>query len=1088
MPYNINAGIRSGSDIVVFVNTPEISSNYQQIGGTLEPNSTYYYKISAIDTQGGETKSSNLSTVNLSYSNQTSILFWPNISGAYTYKGYRSNTGDLNSWDYYDNISNPWIDTNTTSNGSNSEPSNFTNAFINRLSFNETSWLTMSNTIFKLSSTGIDIVGNVTIDGKAFSSQTDISDPDNTLITKKYFEDTVSTSAIGKPSNGTYTNDILLNITENYKIPDAFQSIDLWLKTNLIDTPPAPTLVTVSNDTSTIFINWNNPIRVELGFTDLTVPHIEEIIIQFKPNISSDIPANWNTISTGSDLTDSIEFWVENLASNGLTGTTWKQYGSILSNVAYDFEIYGINDNNSFDLHKLKNGLNFHLTDIIGITDKPTSVYASSITSTSLTLNWTKPNDHDLTTVGIQTSPFIGIYNIDISANTTTSYNGLHADDRTFTTSYIGTANSATSKAISSMKPGHTYDFFVNANNTQNNTGGTLSDGFSDNSILYQATTLEPNKPTALQTSDCNALNSVSTLRSPYHTASSTGAKNLDGSSLTVQNSINGLILRKNNLNDTNLRTTSASNRLNNQISASSDAITAELVAFGGNSSTFLTDTNSSINLAGFGQSSVDGTYNNGAVSLVISDDNDYYSSPSDGFWKKYDSYVKANDVATNYLARSSPYSFKLSYDPNGGSIVQTDTVTFYIDDIETAPVINTPLIYNISNVTEFVSGVSSYKSGAVVSFQFNIENISKYFLRHDLKHASVTIKGNSTAYGTTLNITQASIGSPDFYYDEPTTLYNTSTTKHNTNGLLLIENAGNIQFNTFTTSLTSLSDSKFDENIGIEITAYNLYQNGGTAIIGYPKDVSNNNNIGNFRIDTLSIDTKNLISSNTTVRGQHRKSTSHQSGFTGSIGDTFADENNMTVYDHTDAYPLTSNDELILANGLFRSVSDSGNYYKDYSVFYFDSISPVDYSDIGTGGKRYYSAYYTNVFTSEDDYITLKFIGQSGTWTGSTHSDISLNIKITGSSNNTDCKWMNANAPIEATGIGESNPNTQSNGVSALLLAGDSDNITDSVRKCIQLFPATSQNSKVWVRIGIDGTSDKSFKYIEVRKGKNST
>lgn len=1084
MTYNINAGMRSGSDIVVYVKTPENIQSSQQTGGTLEFNTTYYYKISALDTQGGETKSSELITINLTDSNQSSIISWGNVSGAYTYRGYRSLTGDINSWDYYENISNPWIDINSTVNGSNSQPSNFTNAFINRLSFNETTWLTMSDTIFKLSSTGIDITGNVSINGKAFSYQTETTDPDNTLVTKKYLEDNIGDSIIGLPTNGTYTNDILLNITENYKIPDAFQSIDLWLKEKLIDTPPAPSLVSVSNDTSTIFINWQNPERVELGFTDLTVPHIEEIIVRFKPNASDDIPANWNTVSTGSDLTDSIEFWVENIGSNGLVGTTWKQYGSILSNVPYDFEVYGINDNNSFDLHKLTDGLNYHLTDFIGVPNEPTSLSASSITSTSLNLSWNKPTDHDLNTVGLQTSPFIGIYKIAISATSTTSYNGLNTDDRTLTTTYIGTSNSATSKSITSMKPGHTYDFIVTANNTQNNNEGPLNDGFSANSILYQATTLEPTKPTQLQTSDCNTLNNISTLRNPYNSASSTGAKNLDGTSLTAQSGINGVILRYSNLTDSNLRTTTASNRLNNQESASSDTITAELVAFGGNTSTFLTDTNSTVNLGGFGQSSVDGTYNSGAVSLVISDDNDYYSDPSDGFWKKYDAYVKANDVSVNYLPRSSSYSFKLSYDPVGGSKVQTDTVTFYIDDINSGPTINTPLIFNISNVTDFISGVPTYKSGAVFSVQFNMDNIANYFLRHDLKHADVTIKGNSTAYGSTLSITQASIGSPHFYYDEPGTLYNTATTKHNTNGLILQENPGNIQFNTFTTSLSSLSNSKFDENVGIEVIGYNLYQNGGSAVYGYPRDVTNNNNKGNIRIDTISVDVRDQLLSASSLRGQQRKSTSHQSGFTGVIGDTFPDENNMTVYDHTDAYNLNSNDELILANGLFRTVSDSGLYYKDYSVFYFETISPVDYSSIGTSGKRYFSSYYTNVFDSNSDHVTLKIVDQTGTWSGNTHSDISLNIKITGSSG-TDTVWMNANAAIEGTGIGDSG--SQIEGVTCLLLGGDSDNITSFSRKVCQLHPATV-SANLWVRIGLDQTSNKGFKWIEARKGKDAT
>ncbi len=1088
MSYNISTGVRSVKDIVLFIDTPVIVNDNQLSGGTLEPNTTYYYKVSAFDSQNGETKASTQLNVDLVGNNQTAIISWPNVSGVTSYRGYRSQSGDLNSWDYYDSISNPWIDTNSSSTGSLAQPSNFTNAFINRLSFNETSWLSTGDTIFKLSTTGINISGNIDIDGKATSSLTLASDPDNTLVTKDYLNTVSSNGAnttIGLPTNGTYTTDILLNVTEDNKVPDAFQKIDSWLKTNLIDTPPAPLLLSITNSTESISFNWSNPEQIELGFMNVYVPHIDEIVIGFKPNASSDIPGNWSFINTGSRLTDSAEFWVENLGSNGLVGTTWKQYNSINSNEPYDFEIYATNKNSSFDLHKLRNGLTYHLTDIIGIPDVPTSVSASAITTTSMTLSWTKPADHDLTTAGTQTSPFIGVYKINLSANTTTSYNGVHTDDRTLTTTYNGTSNSAVSKAITSMKPGHTYDFIVTANNTQNNTGGILSDGFSANSTLYQATTIQPSKPTALQTSDCNALNNASTLRSPYHTASSSGAKNLDGTALTAQSGINGLVLRYSNLNDTNLITTTASNRLNNQVIATNEVITAELVAFGGNTSTYLSNSNASVNLAGFGQSSKNGTYTGGSVALELSDDADYYSSPSDGFWKKYDAYVRGTDISANYNAKSSSYSFKLSYDPDGGAQVQTNTVTFYIDNLDNAPIINTPLIYNISNVTDFISGVPTYTNGAVFSYQFNMENISNYFLRYDLKHADITIKGNSTSYSGTTSILQSSIGSPNFYYDEPATLYNTATTKHNTNGLILQENAGNIQFNTFTTALTSAADSKFDENIAIEVTGYNLYQTGSTTT-GYAIDPTDNSSKGNIRIDTLSVDTRDLILSNTTVRGQQRKSTAHQSGFTGSIGDTFPDVNNMTVYDHTDAYPLTDNDEMILANGKFRTVSDTGSYYKDYSVFYFETILPVNYSSIGTSGKRYYSACYTNVFTTQADEVTLKFIGQVGTWTNTTHSDISLNIKITETTNSTDTVWMNCNSAIEATGIGESGSQTE--GVTCLLLGGDSNNITDSVRKVCQLHAATSVNAILWVRIGIDSTSDKGFQYIEARKGKDAT
>ena len=44
-----------------------------------------------------------------------------------------------------------------------------------------------------------------------------------------------------------------------------------WINKYLVDTPPAPTFSSQTNNTIKIVINWINPTRFQLGFMDVLV-------------------------------------------------------------------------------------------------------------------------------------------------------------------------------------------------------------------------------------------------------------------------------------------------------------------------------------------------------------------------------------------------------------------------------------------------------------------------------------------------------------------------------------------------------------------------------------------------------------------------------------------------------------------------------------------------------------------------------------------------------------------------------------------------------------------------------------------------
>ena len=871
---------------------------------------------------------------------------------------------------------------------------------------------------------------------------------------------TIGTPNVSQPdhSNTSYTD--VVGLSSSTTTPNAFALLDIWIRKYLVDTPPAPTFGSSGSDTSKISVAWTVPTQIELAFTNEKIPKITTIKIDYKTNASG----TWsNTINTSSTTANALDIYVEG-SGGSLGGTKWSQYGAIISGTSYDFRVYGENDQSNRSIHYMY--ANNISTASIGVPAAPTSFQTTSTSTTSFGLSWTKPADHDITTGGNQTTPFIKQYKIDFSATSSGRYGGLISDSGNATTSATNSSNSATTKTVSSLNPGTTYNLTVKCKNTQNTAGGSGSDGFGATSSAIAPTTSNPSAPAWLVSGDCDTINNISSLRSPY---SSSGGYLLNGSTSTGSN-----LIRYANLGT--LRTDSAVVRSNNTVSTTATTI-GTAYAYGGLYSDY-NDVGNTVSQAigGFGQSAVNGTDTNGKMSLVISGDEDNYSGSSAGFWKKFTLYGLAVNVSSNYTASINKYSMQLKHDPTGVSAITTTRVDFYIDSLNNSPAASNVMITNTSGTVEHTSGVASLKSGCAFNIQLNVRYIAHNFLEYNRKHATVIIKtsnGGGTTLSGTLTISKKSSdngyvngASNSHYYFDTSDTYTTSTTHHNTSGQELSASSSDryIQFNDFTISLTSSANNRFAEDLGISVVPYNLYGTGSTVTEGGATNPSNNASRGTLRVDTNSITTKTYIDDASAIGGLHVRSG------TGQYASTFG-----ATYDHTiNIASDGSNTEMQLVNGYFYTPSYSSGY-KNYTSFYTHSGSLPDYSGISADSSyRYVTFKYTGRISNASG-CRVVFQNSSG-FSSATPSDIQLCIKIINSgatSNNT--AWLDANSAVSGVGVNSSNKVV--NGTTCLSTSGTYTS-TATTKYCYLENPTTGD---LYVRLGIRNNSSKYIKYIRV-------
>lgn len=678
--------------------------------------------------------------------------------------------------------------------------------------------------------------------------------------------------------------DIGLDLEPVTFMNDAFQLMDNWMKTYLMTTPPAPCFrerASCENDLQTpeyFYVEWDNIPRRCLGFLDVQVPLINEMKIDYVKS-SLNVDCDFSdpsviTVSTGSTTVERFQAFTDTPdgASSGMFGATiWREF-VVEPGVLYDTRIYGVNYNCD---HSLKYLVVKDLCTLsVDVPSEPLnldcSVPVAPTGREQINLSWDKPLDHDIGFPGDNEAPLLEQYAIDYDAISSVRFGGVIT--HSVTNQLTGNIN--TTASITGLNPGTLYQFDVAAKNVLNSFGGPTvgilsgSDGFGVESNTTQCTTLVPDDPPVLSTI---ALNNTGSL------TYAGGACSLDA--LTAYSTVyNWHKLDPTNTDPSKqIRTDDTTINLKNNYKVGTETlITSTIFADSGLSATFTNNT-ASIDLDGFGNDlavTVTNIDSNNITQLVITEDSEFYASPTDfqGFWKDWSGYAVAYDLGVTsediesefyanfervYKLRLAQDHLNAAEDPSYVSNVPSE-LTFVIDDLNVFPGITGCGITDVVNAgVLMVSGVPTFTTDTSFNFQFIETEIAHKFIRPDKCHATYGIYlSDETLVSDLDTVDQGDIGASHKYYVAPgaTTsqqYYETSTTLHNSLGLVLAEDPGDIQFNDFEVSFSNLATNVCNDDVRLRVEGCNLF--GVGEAIDCPFLDTATGEIKLLRIDTCS-------------------------------------------------------------------------------------------------------------------------------------------------------------------------------------------------------------------------------------------
>lgn len=906
-------------------------------------------------------------------------------------------------------------------------------------------------TAFTIDSLGNVITNDLSVSGTAFIP---IGDP--TLTSNSAFPELGETS---------YSTNIGLGLTSSLFIPDALSKIDDWLKTYLIDTPPAVLPGVTSVDNEKIEINWTSTPQLDTGFVDLELPHVTEIKIDYvKTSLNGSL--DWShpstvTIFTGSKLTNKLEAYIigiTNSSSGFLDGTTWKEF-YIESNINYDFRIYADNFNDT----NVNNYTIFQslATTPIGIPNEITNPTLTSTQETSIGISWVKPTEHDDITIGTQIVPFINTYGVTSTATETIRFGGLITNTNSNFT--IGTTldNSDDFINISGLNPGTTYSFDIFSKNT-------INSSFSNFISITLGTSL-PIEPSSLSITSITDILNITSLASPF---SPSGNYSLDG--LTEYDNI----VNYNNIDGTldtlKLQTDLTHMIKNNIIPGTTSSNTGTITAYGG-----LKSTPSSISITsnGFGGSSINGIFSDTDVSLGITNDQDFYINAGvtqQGFWESFQMY--AIGTTANFTPDTDEYTLFVEHNPVGGSLVTTGGVDFVVDNLNANPGISALGISGINTGVTFISGIPLIPQDNNFTFRFNIDEIAGNFLPNDRKHIDYILKtSDNILISDILSITQGDIGVTYKYFNAPILPFEISTTLHNTTGLTLgVSSIGNpresIQFQDFTVSLNTTGQVIFNEDIKIGVTAYNIFGTSNSETSGFIDTLGVSQPI---RIDTLSISKDRADLSISSDYGRRVKSgiTEFPADVNIDFGDDYLNTSDLVIgADYIE--------ELQLVNGIYQGPA-SNDAFKDYTQFYDPDNSAPDYSGVTSVGFRYSTFKYQRGFSGFKNKVKLTIensIGITTDFSKLNSANHRIYIKINDTRSLAPGEYTYATPWLDCSdSIGYLGLFNVVNGTGCL----DTMTSSDSIRNCI--IKNTGSDAEFFVKIGWDNSLDFSFEKIKL-------
>jgi hypothetical protein len=709
---------------------------------------------------------------------------------------------------------------------------------------------------------------------------------------------------------------------------------DSWIEQYLIGSPPEVTFNAPIVTSTDIYISWNYPQQIETNFfSSVYLPAINNIsAVVDNSGATADITVldkNTSYIKKYSDTNTQPPVTVIRLTINPaapatgdvslLNNTQLAAIGPSLVNPddtlgrrVYTYKDTGLGEKlndpkmkvwyQGFLTRTSNTSYSFAVFAAAGVPNEPTSVSGTVDTSTQATVQWTAPSDSD--TSNDPNSAALETY--DLSYNTPGSTNRAYGPLAQAVSTGITVAHPTTSRAITLLHPESAYSVQVRAKNNINVNYGPYSSlaSFTTNPVSA------PNINT-----DMTMFSGLTAYSTPIRLATATGVNIITPVLKYVTNASissaadryimlhNGNTYGKNLLPSTNVATFAALlKKAGTQIGSAS--ITYK--TFTASSPFIETPTN---------------VVNNGiTLSATVNDVYGTTSAANGGFYLRAATQVSAALNTAGIVSSPDLYQFEFSgsrLTANSGTITETaglfNSYSFYYEELPLTPAVNgsPSLIKASATNTTFVSGVAIDNS-ITVNLSTIATNMGKYFVPGTLLTYACSTgtlnRGSETDLTTVTNPTDG-------------------------NGLL----ATSLTFNRNGITLTAPTGS-WQNTHQVSVQPFNINGSGSAINSGEINALFDAPSVSFIATSSLYTVQPNAVST-AVVIGAHRKSPAA------------IDESAIPEYDHEESLTLLGKVDLQIAAGAFTTKGTATNAYLDYTTY--DALR-VNYSGIGTGGKRY--------------------------------------------------------------------------------------------------------------------------------------